>query len=266
MKTRLTTALILLAAVFSGAITFAAEFPVELKKLHDFDISCKIVNHKYGKRICGLRHIEAFGNIIHVGDKAARLAQVEDEIGLAKKNLEKLEELAEGAPEHGFNEEYQKIAEAAQEGNKAAIRKIDNIQDTSLIPYLFNVRRKEGTAPSLPLRMKLAELEMIMDKKISEGGEGLDREVLELAVQRESRYIDSLKRAVIFLEGTRRKYPPWLPFAYAYIVGLIPFFFGVWASILYYGRLEPYALAVCAVVYGFYVCMHGFFQFVAPYI
>ena len=237
-----------------------------IEQLGHFDISCKIVDEKFQKKTCGITRIETFVKLIATDDEASVLAVVEEAAKAAKARLKEIKSIEGTEPDESKIEEYRKIIAVAQEGDAENIALLGAIENIEIIPYLIEIGGLEGTLPSKEIRGKLAELEIIVDEKIATGGEGLDTRTLESIIQREKSYAASLKRAVIALEGTRRKFPPWLPFAYTYLLGLVPFIAGIIASIKYYGKLEPRVTLIVVVSYLFYVSLHGFFQFVAPYI
>ncbi|HOO57646.1 MAG TPA: hypothetical protein PLN69_12550 [bacterium] len=260
--------LLIIAAVFS-TLTAEAETDVLglMLNLHRFDISCKMFDTENGKKVCGVRHADEFSELMKVEDKAAALAIVEDLQKKSKERLAKLEEMKGSLPEADADEaaRLSEVALRAQQGDEKAVEELFKA-GYAAIPAILDIGNEREVLPAPEVQKILSEIETLADAAIMyEGGNGLNRDVMQRLIEREESYGAILKRAVIGLEGTRRAFPYWLPFVYMYGLGFIPFFAGIIASVIYYRRIRLDVIALVMGSYLFYFCLHGYFQFIAPW-
>ncbi|MEW5946762.1 MAG: hypothetical protein AB1742_11240 [bacterium] len=253
-----------ITVVFCSPAGAAGDAAALCRRLHSFDISCRFTDPRFGKKTCGVEHGAAFSELIRLKDKESALAYVESELVKSAERLEALEALEAAAPQAdaGRTAAYPGLIAGAAVGDPAALAALRR-EGPAAIPALLKFRDKKGVIPPPRLRRLLAELESAAESAVENGAQ-LDAGAVRALVNREKAYATALGRAVIALEGTRRPLPIWLPFVYAYGIGLIPFLIGAAAAIRVHGGLKPRLLAPAALTYVLYVCLHAFFQFAAP--
>jgi len=238
-----------------------------LNRLHKFDISGKFADERTRKKEIGLEHRAAFSALIRQRDKQAVLRLVEREQSQSKDRLKMIKNLLDSAQSADENtaKHCEELVAKAQQEDAGALERLKAIGPAA-IPALVALKQNQFDLPTTEVVHLLSELERQADLLLERRSSGLDKETLNLLAHREKNYGAILKRAVIVLEGTRRDYPPWLPFVYLYGLGFIPFLFGIIACRVYYGGFRGRAMTIIAGSYLLYVCLIGFFQFFAPWI
>ncbi|MBN1845358.1 MAG: hypothetical protein JW810_06710 [Sedimentisphaerales bacterium] len=270
MNTKRLICLFFLCHLISGqyaGIVSAAESSRYLDRLRKFDISCRFTDERTKKKEVGLEHRAAFSALIRQDDKEATLKIVEREQIKSKDRLKRIEEWLRTAPaaDNTTTRLCEELVAKALQKDAGALEQLKAIGPAA-IPALVDLKQDQFALPTPEVIHLLSQGERQADRLLESNSSGLDAQTLGDLAQRERNYGEILKRAVIALEGTRRDYPHWLPFVYLYGLGFVPFLFGIIASVIYYGGFRWQAMTIIAGSYLFYVCLTGFFQFVAPWI